>query len=73
VVFLFPISAVKQANELLFKMPGLSTHERELIKAIPETELTEAMLGNVRLVAAGIQATKQTNKKSKKDKAKKSK
>eukprot|EP00299_Pterocystis_sp_00344_P010570 c4751_g1_i1.p1 GENE.c4751_g1_i1~~c4751_g1_i1.p1 ORF type:complete len:256 (-),score=85.94 c4751_g1_i1:77-844(-) len=54
--------AVKLANEVLFRQSNLIPRCRELIKSIGDQELTEVMLGNVKLAVPGINNVKGAGK-----------
>ena len=58
--------APAQAVELLLKTPDVQPRERELMRAAPETEAVNAMLGNVKLSMPGMQSLQNQARKSKK-------
>ncbi len=62
--------ATKQALELLTRAPDTSTVERDLMRAVPEMDMINAMVGTVKLSMPGLQKLKQGDKKSKKAMAK---
>lgn len=51
---------------LFSHMPDASTREKELMKACTDPELVAAIVGNVKIAAAGLSQLKQKQKKSKK-------
>ncbi len=55
-----------QAIELLSRAADISGRERELLKAIPEMEVINAMVGNVKLAMPGLSKIKTEARKSKK-------
>ena len=46
--------ASKQALEIFLRFPNITQQEKDLIKALGETELTQQMLGNVKLSTPGL-------------------
>ncbi|KAK8572110.1 hypothetical protein V6N13_047725 [Hibiscus sabdariffa] len=58
--------AAKTAMNLFSHMPEASTREKELMKACTDPELVAAIIGNVKITAAGLTQLKQKQKKSKK-------
>lgn len=54
-----------QAVEVLSRASECSSRERDLIKAVPDTELTSAMIGNVKVAVAGLQKLKTAQRKAK--------
>lgn len=56
--------AAKQAVEVLTRAPECSTRERDLIKAVPDTDHTSAMIGNVKVAVAGLQKLKMAQRKA---------
>ncbi|EIE22903.1 hypothetical protein COCSUDRAFT_16391 [Coccomyxa subellipsoidea C-169] len=58
--------AGRQAIELLSRAADISGRERELLKAIPEMEVINAMVGNVKLAMPGLSKIKTEARKSKK-------
>ncbi|KAK8548868.1 hypothetical protein V6N13_054365 [Hibiscus sabdariffa] len=59
--------AAKTAMNLFSHMPEASTREKELMKACTDPELVAAIIGNVKITAAGLTQLKQKQKKSKKN------
>lgn len=62
--------ATKQAVEVFTRFKDCTPRERDLIKALQDTEMVASMIGDVKLTVAGLAASKQAAKKSKKAKAK---
>ncbi|GAA0144785.1 hypothetical protein LIER_05139 [Lithospermum erythrorhizon] len=60
--------AAKTSMNLFSHMPDTSIREKELMKACTDPELVAAMVGNVKVTAAGLSQLKQKQKKSKKSK-----
>lgn len=58
--------ATKTAMNLFGHMPEATTREKELMKACTEPELVAAIVGNVKIAAAGLTQLKQKQKKAKK-------
>ncbi|KAJ4822904.1 hypothetical protein Tsubulata_037852 [Turnera subulata] len=58
--------AAKTAMNLFSHMPEASAREKELMKACTDPELVAAIIGNVKVTAAGITQLKQKQKKGKK-------
>ncbi|KAG8372834.1 hypothetical protein BUALT_Bualt12G0108200 [Buddleja alternifolia] len=58
--------AAKTAMNLFSHMPESTTREKELMKACTDPELVAAIVGNVKVSAAGLTQLKQKQKKSKK-------
>ncbi|XP_010546948.1 PREDICTED: nuclear export mediator factor NEMF [Tarenaya hassleriana] len=58
--------AAKTAINLFSHMPEATTREKELMKACTDPELVAAMVGNVKITAAGLSQLKQKQKKGKK-------
>ncbi|KAG4210549.1 hypothetical protein ERO13_A02G056200v2 [Gossypium hirsutum] len=58
--------AAKTAMNLFSHMPEASNREKELMKACTDPELVAAIIGNVKITAAGLTQLKQKQKKSKK-------
>ncbi|KAL3812241.1 hypothetical protein ACJIZ3_013509 [Penstemon smallii] len=58
--------AAKMAMNLFSHMPESTTREKELMKACTDPELVAAIVGNVKVSAAGLTQLKQKQKKSKK-------
>lgn len=58
--------AAKTAMNLFSHMPDASTREKELMKACTDPELVAAIVGNVKITAAGLTQLKQKQKKGKK-------
>lgn len=58
--------AAKTAMNLFGHMPGATNREKELMKACTDPELVAAIVGNVKVTAAGLAQLKQKQKKSKK-------
>lgn len=58
--------AAKTAMNLFSHMPDASTREKELMKACTDPELVAAIIGNVKVSAAGLTQLKQKQKKNKK-------
>ncbi|PIA60910.1 hypothetical protein AQUCO_00300436v1 [Aquilegia coerulea] len=58
--------AAKTALNLFGHMPEATNREKELMKACTEPELVAAILGNVKITAAGLTQLKQKQKKGKK-------
>jgi hypothetical protein len=61
--------AVKQAVELLVRGQEALQRERELMRAVPDADMVNAMVGTVKISAAGLQQLKQASKKAKKSAA----
>ncbi|KAF6266599.1 hypothetical protein COO60DRAFT_5463 [Scenedesmus sp. NREL 46B-D3] len=61
--------AVKQAVELLARGQEGLQRERELMRAVPDADMVNAMVGTVKISAAGLQQLKQASKKAKKSAA----
>lgn len=70
VLIFFPLwycsIAAKTAMNLFSHMPDASTREKELMKACTDPELVAAIVGNVKITAAGLTQLKQKQKKGKK-------
>ncbi|KAK2643714.1 hypothetical protein Ddye_018909 [Dipteronia dyeriana] len=64
--------AAKTAMNLFGHMPEASTREKELMKACTDPELVAAIIGNVKVTAAGLTQLKQKQKKGKKISSKQS-
>lgn len=64
--------AAKMAMNLFSHMPDASQREKELMKACTDPELVAAIIGNVKVSAAGLNQLKQKQKKGKKAASKKS-
>ncbi|XP_058084254.1 uncharacterized protein LOC131231908 [Magnolia sinica] len=58
--------AAKTALNLFSHMPEATNREKELMKACTDPELVAAIIGNVRITAAGLTQLKQKQKKGKK-------
>ncbi|XVE82322.1 hypothetical protein DITRI_Ditri15bG0139000 [Diplodiscus trichospermus] len=58
--------AAKTAMNLFSHMPEASSREKELMKACTDPELVAAIIGNVKITAAGLTQLKQKQKKGKK-------
>eukprot|EP00878_Enallax_costatus_P027775 GHUV01029928.1.p3 GENE.GHUV01029928.1~~GHUV01029928.1.p3 ORF type:complete len:131 (+),score=46.18 GHUV01029928.1:952-1344(+) len=58
--------AVKQAVDVLVRGQDVVARERELIRACPDADMVNAMVGTVKISAAGLQQIKQASKKAKK-------
>ncbi|GAB2265587.1 hypothetical protein Dimus_000626 [Dionaea muscipula] len=58
--------AAKTAMNLFSHMPEATGREKELMKACTDPELVAAIVGNVKITAAGLTQLKQNQKKSKK-------
>lgn len=58
--------AAKTAMNLFSHMPEASAREKELMKACTDPELVAAIIGNVKVTAAGLTQLKQKQKKGKK-------
>lgn len=58
--------AAKTAMNLFNHMPEASNREKELMKACTDPELVAAIIGNVKITAAGLTQLKQKQKKGKK-------
>ncbi|KAJ4967979.1 hypothetical protein NE237_014680 [Protea cynaroides] len=58
--------AAKTAMNLFSHMPETTTREKELMKACTDPELVAAIIGNVKITAAGLAQLKQKQKKGKK-------
>lgn len=57
---------VRQAVELLVRSADISLREKELMRAVPEQDTINAMLGGVKISVPGLQRAQQAAKKSKK-------
>lgn len=55
-----------QAVELLSRAADIGGREKELLKAIPEMEVINAMVGNVKLAMPGLSKIKTEARRSKK-------
>lgn len=55
---------------LFSHMPEASSREKELMKACTDPELVAAIIGNVKITAAGLTQLKQKQKKGKKSSGK---
>jgi hypothetical protein len=55
-----------QAIELLSRLPEASAREKELLRAVPEMEVVNAMVGNVKLAMPGLSKIKTEARRSKK-------
>eukprot|EP00798_Chlamydomonas_sp_ICE-L_P022482 gene22482-29608_t len=62
--------AARQALELLVRGTDVTPHERDLMKASPEMDAINAMVGLVKISMPGLQKLKMNEKKDKKSKAK---
>lgn len=60
----------KTAMNLFSHMPDATVREKELMKACTDPELVAAIIGNVKITAAGLSQLKQKQKKVKKNAAK---
>ncbi|XP_054806726.1 uncharacterized protein LOC129309262 [Prosopis cineraria] len=58
--------AAKTATNLFSHMPESTSREKELMKACTDPELVAAIIGNVKIAAAGLTQLKQKQKKGKK-------
>lgn len=58
--------AAKTAMNLFSHMPEATNREKELMKACTDPELVAAIIGNVKVAAAGLTQLKQKQKKGKK-------
>jgi hypothetical protein len=58
--------AAKQAAELLSRLPEASARERELLKAVPDAETINTLVGTVKLSVAGLQKLKTAEKQARK-------
>ncbi|KAL6970195.1 hypothetical protein U1Q18_029898 [Sarracenia purpurea var. burkii] len=58
--------AAKMAMNLFSHMPEATSREKELMKACTDPELVAAIIGNVKITAAGLTQLKQKQKKGKK-------
>lgn len=58
--------AAKTAMNLFSHMPEATSREKELMKACTDPELVAAIIGNVKITAAGLTQLKQKQKKGKK-------
>lgn len=58
--------AAKTAMNLFSHMPEATNREKELMKACTDPELVAAIIGNVKVTAAGLSQLKQKQKKGKK-------
>lgn len=63
---MFDFAAAKTAMNLFNHAPEASTREKELMKVCTDPELVAAIVGNVKISAAGLSQLKQKQKKSKK-------
>lgn len=72
--FSFPVLlvAAKTAMNLFSHMPEATNREKELMKACTDPELVAALIGNVKITAAGLSLLKQKQKKSNKSSKRKS-
>lgn len=59
-------AAAKMAMNLFSHMPEATIREKELMKACTDPELVAAIIGNVKVSAAGLAQLKQKQKKNKK-------
>lgn len=59
-------AAAKTAMNLFSHTPEATTREKELMKACTDPELVAAIIGNVKITAAGLAQLKQKQKKSNK-------
>lgn len=59
-------AAAKTAMNLFSHMPEATQREKELMKACTDPELVAAIIGNVKITAAGLTQLKQKQKKGKK-------
>lgn len=59
-------AAAKTAMNLFSQMAEATSREKELMKACTDPELYAALIGNVKVSAAGLTQLKQKQKKSKK-------
>ena len=66
VFLLYSFIAAKIAMNLFSHMPEASNRENELMKACTDPELVAAIIGNVKITAAGFTQLKQKQKKGKK-------
>jgi hypothetical protein len=64
-IYLFFVAA-KIAMNLFSHMPEATSREKELMKACTDPELYAAIIGNVKITAAGLTQLKQKQKKGKK-------
>ena len=55
-----------QALELLIRGPDVTPRERELLKAVPEMEVINAMVGNVKLAMPGLVKLKTQERRNRK-------
>lgn len=70
-IFFFQIFVgAKTAMNLFSHMPDATVREKELMKACTDPELVAAIIGNVKITAAGLSQLKQKQKKVKKNAAK---
>eukprot|EP00879_Flechtneria_rotunda_P033200 GHRR01036747.1.p1 GENE.GHRR01036747.1~~GHRR01036747.1.p1 ORF type:complete len:284 (+),score=152.69 GHRR01036747.1:384-1235(+) len=58
--------AVKQAIELLVRGQDVLPRERDLLRAVPDMDMINAMVGTVKISASGLQQLKAASKKAKK-------
>lgn len=58
--------AAKTAMNLFSHMPEATQREKELMKACTDPELVAAIIGNVKITAAGLTQLKQKQKKGRK-------
>jgi len=58
--------AAKQAAELLSRAPEAAPRERELLKAVPDAETINTLVGTVKLSVAGLQKLKTAEKAARK-------
>lgn len=68
--FLYIFIAAKTAMNLFAHMPEATQREKELMKACTDPELVAAIIGNVKVTAAGLTQLKQKQKKGKKNNSK---
>lgn len=60
------VIAAKTAMNLFTHMPEATSREKELMKACTDPELFAAIIGNVKITAAGLTQLKQKQKRGKK-------
>lgn len=60
--------AAKQAVEMMCSLPEVSTREKELMKAVHDTELVTGMVGMVHVSMPGMASAKAAHRKAKKGK-----
>jgi hypothetical protein len=58
--------AARAAVDALTRGGGVAPRERELMRAVPETDLVAAMVGTVKISLPGLQKLQQESKKAKK-------